>query len=150
MKKQTIWQTQQNITRQLLIWSGLSIAAGLGLQRAGDFWRGLGAQAIGWGAIDALIAGFGQHSARRKQAALSDPLAQDVVIGETRNLRRLLWINTALDVGYVISGLLLARSKGQTSRTWRGHGWGIVIQGGFLFFFDLIHALRLPSQEDSR
>lgn len=147
MEKQTIWQFQQILTRRLLAWSGFSIAAGLGMQLGDVFWRGVGAQAMGWGAIDALIAWFGRRSAERKQAKLPDPLSPVVVVKESRNLQRLLWVNTALDVIYVMGGLLLALTKGRTNRTWRGHGWGIVIQGAFLFLFDVYHALRLPQKE---
>jgi hypothetical protein len=60
---------------------------------------------------------------------------------ERRRLRRLLRLNAVLDVGYVAVGvgLLLA---------WRteagvGHGWGVVVQGGFLLVFDAVHAWRL-------
>jgi hypothetical protein len=142
-----IWQSQQTITRRLLIWSGFSMAVGLGLQLAGPFWRGVGAQAVGWGLIDAGIAWFGRWSARRRQARLPDPLAAVPVVKETRNLRRLLWLNAGLDVGYMLAGWWLARTRGVTQPAWRGHGWGIIIQGGFLFLFDLYHALILPKQE---
>ena len=147
MKTQSIWQFQKILARRLFVWSGVSVAAGLGMQSGGEFWRGVGAQAIGWGAIDAIIAWFGQYSAIRKQAKLPDPQSPVVVVKETRNLQRLLWVNTVLDVFYVTGGLLLALTKGKTNRTWRGHGWGIIIQGGFLFLFDLYHALRLPPKE---
>ena len=150
MEKQTIWQFQQNLTRRLLAWSGFSIAAGLGMQLGDAFWRGVGAQAMGWGAIDALIAWFGRRSAGRKQAKLLDPLSPIVVVKEARNLQRLLWFNTALDVIYVMGGLLLALTKGRTNYTWRGHGWGIIVQGGFLFLFDLYHAMQLSRKESHR
>ena len=61
-----------------------------------------------------------------------------------RNLRRLLWFNAALDVGYMAGGVWLARSKGRDDANWRGQGWGIVVQGAFLFVFDLVHARRTP------
>jgi hypothetical protein len=147
MKTQSIWQFQKMLTRRLFVWSGVTIAAGLGMQPGGQFWRAVGTQAIGWGAIDAIIAWFGQFSAQRKQARLPDPQSPTVVVKETRNLRRLLWVNTVLDVFYITGGLLLALTRGKTNRTWRGHGWGIIIQGGFLFLFDLYHALRLPPKE---
>ena len=40
--------------------------------------------------------------------------------------------------------VLLALTLGVDSPFWRGNGWGIVVQGGFLFFFDLLHALGTP------
>ena len=41
-------------------------------------------------------------------------------------------------------GVWLARSKGRDDANWRGQGWGIVVQGAFLFVFDLVHARRVP------
>ena len=46
-----------------------------------------------------------------------------------RKLRRLLLVNTALDVFYVGGGLILALTLGAQDPGWRGHGWGIVAQG---------------------
>jgi hypothetical protein len=40
------------------------------------------------------------------------------------------------------------RTKGKADAQWRGHGWGIFVQGKFLFWFDLYHALRVPKQGD--
>ena len=28
-----------------------------------------------------------------------------------------------------------------------GNGWGIIVQGGFLFIFDLLHAVAVPRRE---
>jgi hypothetical protein len=142
-KMKDIWQVQKQVTTRLLVWSGLSVVAGLALQLASPFWRAFGAQAFGWGAIDAAIALFGDYFARRRKARLSHPLAPDVVARETRNLRRILWFNAGLDVFYVLGGVWLARGKGRSSAQWRGHGRGIVVQGVFLFMFDLFHALHL-------
>ena len=59
-------------------------------------------------------------------------------------MRKLLWINNALDVVYVAGGTALIILYGNGSVFWRGTGWGIVVQGAFLFAFDLYHALRVP------
>lgn len=81
---------------------------------------------------------------RHRYAALPDPQAPAVEAQERRNLRRLLWLNAGLDVLYVLGGLLLQRRQ-----HWRGHGWGIIIQGSFLFLFDLYHALILAEERDA-
>jgi hypothetical protein len=44
----------------------------------------------------------------------------------------------------VTGGVILALTLGADSPFWRGNGWSIVIQGGFLFLFDLLHALGIP------
>ncbi|HAX70778.1 MAG TPA: hypothetical protein DCY14_14295 [Anaerolineae bacterium] len=67
----------------------------------------------------------------------------DATPKEIANLKRILLINTALDVLYVAGGIALILTFGAANPEWRGHGWGIIVQGGFLFFFDLFHALKL-------
>lgn len=139
----TIWQFSTQLSRRLLAWAGFSIAVGAALAaQKSPFLQGFGAQFAGWGAVDALIALIGARSSGRKQQA-ADAHAPATLAAETRKLRRLLWLNTGLDVLYVLGGYRLARGRGATDDAWRGHGWGIIVQGGFLFWFDLLHALRL-------
>ena len=140
-----IWRYQQTVSRRLLWWGSLSVAAGAALLLGHELLQGVGIQAIAWGGIDALIALAGRLLMRRRQAKLPAPLALDALAREARNLRRLLWINTGLDVLYVTGGVILALTLGSDHPFWRGTGWGIVAQGGFLFIFDLGHALGLPT-----
>jgi len=121
----------QTIMRRLLLWGVLSTIGGVILQfTRSPFWIGVGQQAIGWGIIDALIALF----AGRPN---SKPFS-----GKT--LRLILLFNAALDVLYMLGGFIFARTKGSTDEKLRGQGWGVVLQGLFLFKFDLIHALLAP------
>ena len=132
---------QETLSQRLLRWSQLSMIGGAVLWLSGrSFWQGFGSQAVGWGAVDAGIAHIGRRANRRKQ---DDPAANmpAALAQEAASLRRLLWINAALDILYMLGGLRLAR---RTSAKWRGHGWGIIFQGGFLFLFDLVHAWRVP------
>jgi hypothetical protein len=139
-----IWQFQSKLTQHLLIWSLLSMMVGSLLQISRKrFFRGLGQQFAAWGFIDALIAVFGNRAAQNRYLQHADPLASEVTASETSKLRKILWINAGLDVGYVAGGTALALTKGKTDTGWRGHGIGVIIQGGFLFFFDLFHALKL-------
>ena len=141
-----IWDFQDALARRLLLWSALSIAAGAILLLAGDaFWRGFGLQAVVWGAIDAGIALFGRRASQKRQA--SAPPGPETTAREARNLRRLLWINTGLDVLYVAGGLLLISTLGRSDPFAAGTGWGIVLQGGFLFIFDLLHARGVAGYE---
>ncbi len=147
----TIWQFNQTLTQRLLSWASTSISTGVSLLLRGNtFQQGVGTQFVGWGVINLLIALIGGRSSRRRAAA---PTAYTpaTVERETRNLRRILWINTGLDVFYVLGGWQLARTKGKDDARWRGQGWGIILQGAFLFFFDLGHALLLssPSPQES-
>ena len=137
-------QLQGAVSRRLLVWSAISIVAGLILTLAGGpFWRGFGVQAVAWGAIDAAIAAFGAWALRRRIAAQPDP-PPEVERDEERRLSRLLRINGGLDVLYVTGGAAIAATLGQGNATWQGHGWGIVVQGLFLLFFDLLHAQAVP------
>lgn len=135
----------RNVSLRLLLWSVLSMAGGALLWRWGSpFARGFGGQAVGWGAVDGLIAGIGlcgQRSSRDESPAGGPD-------GAARTVRRLLWFNALLDAGYIAGGLWLARTKGRASPGWRGQGWGIVVQGAFLGLFDLYHALRVPRRAD--
>jgi hypothetical protein len=139
-----IWQYHKVITRRLLVWGIVNVIAGAALLFFGPLWQGVGLQAIAWGAIDAGIALVGGWVTRRRRAGLADPSTPEVLAREARNLRRILLINTGLDVLYVTGGVLLALTLGTENLLWRGNGRGIVIQGGFLFFFDLFHALACP------
>ncbi|MGC9523790.1 MAG: DUF6992 family protein [Anaerolineae bacterium] len=144
--KTDILQFQAQLSGRLVKWSGFSIASGLILALCGDCtWRGLGSQFAGWGLVDLAIAWFGLQGARKK-AATPEAHEPEAQAKQQDNLRRVLWINTGLEVAYVTGGMLLAKNKGKTDSFWRGAGWGIVIQGGFLLLFDLIHALLLEKE----
>lgn len=145
----TVWQLYNLISKRLLRWSALSVLSGIAAMLLGGtyilnlpFLRGFGIQAIGWGLIDALIAQGGQWLANRRRGERSEAENDE---REARKLRRLLLVNTALDVFYVSGGLILAFTWGARDPNWRGHGWGIVAQGLFLFFFDLFHAQSVPA-----
>ena len=130
---------QKKLTARLLAWSALSIVAGALLQLAGaPFWRAFGQQALGWGAIDAIIALVGRRGLNGK---LARGYSMEEQSKDTRMLRRVLWVNTGLDVLYIAGGLKLMRTRGRTDDRSKGHGAGIVVQGAFLFIFDLIHAV---------
>lgn len=135
-----IWQQQSSISRQLLLWAALNLVGGLALQGSRDkAMRAAGQQAFGWGLINAAIALIGSRAAAYRQER-PDAQSPETLSRETRNLRRALGINAALDVGYVGVGGWMASSADPARR---GHGLGVMIQGLFLFFFDLIHFRRL-------
>ena len=139
----TIWDLQHSIIRRLLAWSVLSVTAGLFLFFSNaPFWHAYGIQAAGWGLVDAIIAVFGWLSTQRKPTEARE--SKQVKIKEARKLSRFLWINSGLDVMYIAAGVILVVFPGSGDVLWRGHGWGIIVQGSFLLFFDVFHALRVP------
>lgn len=122
-------------------WGAFNMVGGSLLAVAG---QGRGAAAFGqqsaqWGAINLLIAGFGTWRSHRKSP---DP----------GQLRTLLLVNAALDVGYMAVGVAIARGKltfgGRiTPETAVGHGSAVVVQGAGLFVIDAAAAsvLSLPA-----
>lgn len=139
-----IWLFQALLTRRLSWWSIGSILAGAFLSiTSSGFGLGLGIQFVAWGTIDLAIAFFGARSARQRQAKLSPAEQLATQPKERASLAKILWINAGLDVLYLVGGLALIGTLGATDPFWRGGGWGVLIQGGFLLFFDLYHALKL-------
>lgn len=106
---------------------------------AGPFAAGVGVQAIAWGVIDAVIAGLGLRGSNRGSA--------DADLRRAR-LTKLLGINTLLDILYISAGVALWLIF-PGNRFISGNGFGVIIQGAFLFGFDLIHmtAIRLRRSE---
>ena len=139
-----IWDFQTRLTRRLLIWSVFSVAfSTLTFFFASQFLRGLAIQFFAWGVIDAGIAIFGAQVSVKKRLKVQET---DLAVSEAKEiywLERVLWINTVLDVIYILGGLWLMQTWGAESPLWRGHGLGVMIQGGFLFFFDFFHAFAL-------
>jgi hypothetical protein len=143
MSGMDIWNFQTQLTRRLTFWSLASIAFGLPILTLDPFWRGVGIQFIAWGVIDLLIAIIGAAAMKRRKARLTPNELTAAAPKETANLKRILLINTGLDVLYIAGGIALILTLGTNDIGWQGHGWGIIVQGGFLFFFDLFHAQKL-------
>ena len=138
-----IWNLQTQLTRRLTFWSLASIAFGLPILTLNPFWQGVGIQFIAWGVIDLLIAIIGAAAMKRRKARLTSDELADSTPKESAKLKRILLINTCLDVLYVAGGIALILTLGATDIGWQGHGWGIIVQGGFLFLFDLFHAREI-------
>lgn len=136
---------QRKLTRRLFAWSSVSISSGVLMQwRIDPLWKGLGIQFVAWGMVDALIALVGSLSTQKRMDNVDqkNPYQQEIL--EARKLCRLLWINTFLDILYMAGGLALIKKRERKDRYWIVQGWGIFLQGGFLYIFDLIHVLIMP------
>lgn len=139
----SIWQFQTQVTSRLLLWGAFSVAIGLSMFLMDNpFWAGFASQAVVWGGIVALMAIWGERSSRQKQAALLPTTIDALEAGETQKLRLTLLVNTLLDVLYITGGVWLAFT--QPEPLLQGIGWGIIVQGGFLFVFNLAHTLLCP------
>jgi len=88
-----------------------------------------------WNIVNAGIATIGILSLsgqRNENPTLSESLQQQ------SRLEKALLFNAGLDLGYIALGLFLKeKSKNETSTRLKGYGNSLLLQGGFLFIFDL-------------
>ena len=139
-----IWRFQRSISLRLLAWGLLSMVVGAAFWLSTESYRqGFGLQAALWGLIDILIALFGLRGLEGK---LNQPFDPDLAAKDSERLRKLLWINAGLDILYMAGGLAMATTLGGTDAFALGSGRGIIVQGAFLFVFDLLHALDVPRE----
>jgi hypothetical protein len=94
---------------------------------------------MGWGAVNLGIATLGYWRAVRKNSK-NGTLASS--LKDFNSYQKTLLFNAGLDVGYVAGGLyLMERSRrysGKKADQQKGWGQSIILQGAFLFTFDLI------------
>lgn len=128
----------RRLARRLAVWGGASTVLGGALAVVGPTprARAFGQQNAAWGAIDLAIAAV----ASRQSTPPTTP-----------KLRRLLWVNTGLDVGYVAGGAWFAAMtpdlRGRISpEQARGHRAAVIVQGAALFVLDLTHARALSGR----
>ncbi len=88
-----------------------------------------------WNTVNFALAGFGLYG-----ALTGDPsgFTLSETLSEQMSMEKILLFNAGLDIGYMAGGLyLLERSKRDNSDRLKGFGQSIVLQGAFLFAFDL-------------
>jgi hypothetical protein len=138
------WHSSDVIFRRLLLWSAFSVALGFKLATAqSSRQRAMGQQFVVWGGVDGAIALVARLLIQRRQRLAADPNDPELHRREAEKIGRLLWINTGLDVLYVLGGVALMQTRGRRDAKTHGHGLGVTIQGGFLLAFDLWHALQM-------
>jgi hypothetical protein len=112
-----------HLTIGLIAWAFLSMGAAVaGLyfpaKANTDCWRGFWFMNAIWGLIDGLI-GWAN--------LLTGPV-------EMEFLRKILMVNSGLDLAYITTGIILATRQ---KPLLKGFGWAVLIQGLFLLIFDL-------------
>ena len=91
-----------------------------------------------WNTVNLGIAGFALASNYLGDASL---LSSQQMLDKHMTTEKILLINAGLDILYMAGGaLMLNKSKSSTKRPelLKGYGQSILLQGGFLFVFDLV------------
>lgn len=128
----SVLELQQRLLTRLSVWSAVSVGAGgilLLWFPPQSFWGAFGGMNAVRGIINLVIASLGFFGVLRKMR-----LGLDDEQRERSRLRKLLLVNTYLDVVYVAVGIGLVVFGG--SPLLQGFGWGVVVQGGFLLLLD--------------
>ncbi len=88
-----------------------------------------------WNTVNLVIAGFGYYSAANEVSGIEFW----ETIQAQHSIEKILLVNAALDVGYMVGGLyVLERGRRLERDQLRGFGKSIIIQGAFLMAFDAI------------
>lgn len=137
------WNTQRlkHTERSMWVlgtWAAGNIAVGaIGMSRSTAEAKAFHQMNLGWGLINAALAGSGIWTATHTDPASLDWLQS---LEAQQRLQRIFLFNAGLDVGYMMTGLwMIERGKNTENRPERLRGFGksILMQGAFLFVFDL-------------
>ncbi len=157
MIAQSDWQPlisdqQQFQKRAMLVLGGWGAAniltGGIGIATSEGTAKHFHQMNLGWGAINTGLAIAGYLGARSFD--LDEPIGMSL-LNKNLGMSKAFLFNAGLDVGYVAGGLYLReRSKNASKHQERLKGFGnsIVVQGAFLFTFDLV-AYFLNNQRTS-
>ena len=121
-------------------WAGLNLLTGAG----GNFYfknetKYFFQMNSAWNVINLGIAAIGFYGIPEMTSTLTNA----EMLTEMRNFDRILLINAGLDVLYIgVGSYLLRRGLKNNNRRFIGYGRSVILQGGFLFIFDLALYLR--------
>ena len=141
------WRLQRQKTGMLVLgsWAVGNIAIGTALSASKEgsakYFHQMNA---GWNVVNLGIAALGYWGASK-----TDPAADLFTsIQEHHKIQKILLFNAGLDIAYMMGGAyLIERSKNtqKLPERMKGFGQSIVLQGGFLFVFDLAQYAMLAS-----
>ncbi|WP_020403391.1 DUF6992 family protein [Gracilimonas tropica] len=90
----------------------------------------------GWNLVNLGISGFALYSISQMDIST---LSYSKSVTELKNLDKILLFNAGLDIGYMATGAWLwDRGIRKDSQRLKGYGKSLILQGGFLFAFDLV------------
>lgn len=138
----------RNSMMVLGVWASANIAVGaIGMGRAQGEQRAFHQMNLGWGVINLGLAASGFWTATQ-----TDPASFDLYQTTLQHYRmqKILLFNAGLDVAYMAGGLYLmerAKTAPKNQERLRGFGKSVVLQGAFLFVFDIGAAIYLGGLE---
>lgn len=142
---QESWESEQQYRQTGMMvlggWAVANIASGLAMRSHttgvdSRFWE---MNAI-WNGVNLAIAGFGYFTA----AKLGSDGSAFELYQEQMGMDKTLLFNAGLDLGYIAAGAwMMERSKNISKNPdlWKGYGRSIILQGAFLFAFDVAMVL---------
>jgi hypothetical protein len=92
---------------------------------------------VAWNLVNLGIASIGYYSSMNPDTTIT--LMNS--LKEQSNIEKILLFNAGLDIAYVMTGFYLkerAKSSENNSDRFKGYGNSLILQGTFLFVFDLI------------
>ncbi len=99
-----------------------------------------------WNTVNLSIAGYALYSNYRLDISA---MGADEIMDKHTGTERILLINTALNVGYIGTGFLMRHLSGRSEKhsdLLKGYGNSVILQGSFLFVFDIVLYRILRSQ----
>ncbi len=120
-------------------WAATNIALSPVLASREEGWKRSFHQMNGyWNGVNLVIAGLGYLNALNGDSA---GLGFSESLKEQHSIEKILLFNAGLDLGYIAGGLYLnerAKNSAKNQDRFKGFGRSIMLQGGFLFVFDVI------------
>lgn len=130
------------------VWGIANIAGGaIGMTQTNGSQRSFHQMNLGWGVINAGLAASSLWT-----AAHTDPAAFDLyeTARQHHRMQKILLFNAGLDIAYMAGGAWMlerAKTAGQNQDRLRGFGRSVILQGAFLFAFDVGAAIYLGGLE---
>jgi hypothetical protein len=129
-------QIEKRSMTALTAWAGLNIISGsIGWATTEDESKYFNQMNVAWNIVNLGIA---LPSLLRKHPT---DLSSEEILREQHTMEKILLLNIGLDAAYVTSGFLLkemSKNNPKNYHRFRGFGNSLLIQGGFLFAFDII------------
>lgn len=111
------------------------VIGGIGMSQTSGTTKYFHQMNTAWNSVNLAIAGFGYYGLQKQSLSMS----VSETITEFHDFEKILLLNAGLDIGYMAAGAWLwERGVRKNNSRLKGYGQSMILQGGFLFTFDLI------------